>query len=413
MSMRGVRRRLITGVAATLLLGTLGPGGLGVPRAASAAIDSPLQVTAVTPWVAALQWSAPPQVARIEIRRDGRLLEDVTFAGGATLSYTDHLLWPSTAYVYELIAFNPGNAIVSDTTASVTTPAQSGTFPPLYDPASFWNQPIPSTATVDPNSAAMVSASLVSYAASANFANSNQWGKPLAYASTVSTTYPVGCVYYDCATPVTFAIPRYAAPSTGADHHLVVLDPGANRELDMWLASYDAPADSWSAGSRYVTASNGWGAQCAPGQRCLAAVAAGFAAFGGIVRPEEIAQGHIDHALFFASPYTRAGDVACPATHTDGWANDPAAIPEGARIQLDPGFDVDSQAWPTWEKVIAHALQSYGAYLGDSGGSVAFSAEASLDRGYDAWPLAGVPGPDPSLANLPWSSFRVLQVELC
>ena len=138
-----------------------------------------------------------------------------------------------------------------------------------------------------------------------------------------------------------------------------------------------------------------------------------LAAFGGIVRPEEIAQGHIDHALFFASPYTRAGDIACPATHTDGWASDPAAIPEGARIQLDPSFDIDGQDWPPWEKVIGHALQSYGAYLGDSGGSVAFSAEPNLDRGYDAWSLAGVPAPDPFLTNLPWSSFRVLQLQPC
>ena len=81
-------------------------------------------------------------------------------------------------------------------------------------------------------------------------------------------------------------------------------------------------------------------------------------------------------ALFFADPYTRAGDIACPASHTDGWG-------------------------PTW------------AYLGDSSGPLAFSAEPNLDRGYDAWSLAGVTGPDPSLADLPWSSFRVLQLQLC
>ncbi len=334
-------------------------------------------------------------------------------SGGSTLSYTDYLLWQSTTYAYDVIAFNLEGEVVSNQTASVTTPAQTEAFPTLYDSASFWNQPIAATAAIDPDSAAMVSASLAAYAGSANFATSNQWSKPLAYANTLSTTYPVGCTTYDCGTPVSFAIPRSAAPATGSDHHLVVLDPATNNELDMWLASYDAGADSWSAGSRYITASNGWGAQCSSGQHCLGAVAAGFAAFGGVVRPEEIAQGHIDHALFFADPYTRAGDIACPATHTDGWASDPAAIPEGARIQLDPGFDVDGQAWPTWEKVIAHALQSYGAYLGDSGGSVAFSAEPNLDRGYDAWSLAGITGPDPSLADLPWSSFRVLQLQLC
>src|SRR5207247_7044747 len=84
------------------------------------------------------------------------------------------------------------------------------------------------------------------------------------------------------------------------------------------------------------------------------------------------------------------------------------AIPEGARIQLDPAFDVDGQPWPAWEKTIARALQTYGAYLEDTGGSLAFYAEPNLDRGYDAWSLAGVPGAPQSLANLPWDSFRVL-----
>ena len=412
--MNGIPRRgMIKGAAVALIVGTLCPAGAAATRGASAEGESPLQVTALDPWSATLQWSVLPDVARIEIRRDGWLLDDVATSGGSTLSYTDHLLWQSTTYAYDVIAINPEGVVVSNQTASVTTPAQTAAFPTLYDPASFWNQSIPPDAAIDPDSAAMVSASLATYAGGANFATSNQWGKPLAYANALSTTYPVGCISYDCGTSVSFAIPRYAAPATGSDHHLVVLDPATNNELDMWLASYNADADSWSAGSRYVTASNGWGAQCSLGQHCLGPVAAGFAAFGGIVRPEEIAQGHIDHALFFASPYTRAGDIACPATHTDGRASDPAAIPEGARIQLDPSFDVDGQAWPIWEKVIAHALQTYGAYLGDSGGSVAFSAEPNLDRGYDAWSLAGVPGPDPSLANLPWSNFRVLQLQMC
>jgi hypothetical protein len=141
-------------------------------------------------------------------------------------------------------------------------------------------------------------------------------------------------------------------------------------------------------------------------------VAAGFAAFGGVVRPEEIAQGHIDHALFMAMPYTRRGVLACPATHTDGIYNDPAAIPEGAHLQLDPAFNVDAQPWPQYEKVIAHALQTYGVYVGDSGGTLSFAGEPNLNRGYDAWGLAGVPNP-PNLSSLPWGSFRVLQLQAC
>src|SRR5207245_2600624 len=250
-----------------------------------------------------------------------------------------------------------------------------------------------------------VATALTTYASGANMANSDAWGKPLAYANAVSRLYAVGCTLYDCAISVAGRIPRYARPVTGSDHHLIVIDPTTNTELDQWESSYNALADAWTAGSRFIGSTSGWGANCSPGQHCDGAVAAGFAAFGGVVRPEEIAQGHIDHALFLATPYTREIDIACPATNTDGWVSDPNALPEGAQIQLDPSFNVDAQAWPSWEKVIARALQYYGAYLGDTGGSLSLAAEPNLDRGYDGWSLAGVPNGAPSLANLPWASF--------
>ena len=156
----------------------------------------------------------------------------------------------------------------------------------------------------------------------------------------------------------------------------------------------------------------GWGASCALGQHCNGAVAAGFALLGGAVRPEEIAQGHIDHALSITTPYTRANYIACPATHNDGKFADTAAIPEGAQIQLDPAFNVDGQSWPAWEKVIAKALQKYGAFVSDTGGSLAIRGVTDMNLGTDTWAAAGTPK-GPSLSNLPWSSFRVLTIQSC
>ena len=132
----------------------------------------------------------------------------------------------------------------------------------------------------------------------------------------------------------------------------------------------------------------------------------------GVVRPEEIAQGHIDHAIAFATPYTRADYIACPATHTDGKYADPAAMPEGARIQLDPSINVDAQTWPRWKKIIARALQTYGAILVDTSGTLALRGEANLDRGYDAWAKAGVTG-SVNLSALPWDQMRVLETKPC
>jgi len=281
----------------------------------------------------------------------------------------------------------------------------------LYAASSFWNQPIGPAPAVDPNSASMVQAALNGSAASANFANDAAWGRALVYSHNTDPLSTVGCTLYDCASTVRFHIPPGAAPEAGSDQHLVVINQDSGQELDMWLASNANGA--WSAGSRYLTdaSASGWGAMCAPGHHCGGAVASGFAAFGGVVRPEEIRQGHIDHALFITVPLARAGVIACPATNTDGQSSAAGAIPEGARVQLDPGFNIDAQPWTRWEKVVAHALQTYGAYVGDTGGSLALFGQGNQNGGL-LWSSIGVPSV-PSLANLPWGQFRVLQLKQC
>jgi len=403
----GVRDAL----AAVITLTALVLASCGLPSQAASA-STILSIHTGDSSSAVLVLTPPAGTVRLEIRRDGRPIDAFPVKDRESIAYTDHLLWPSTGFAYEVRGYDQAGKLIDTQRMTVKTPAQQGSFPRLYAATSFWNQPIAQNAGVDKSSTAMVAKAIAPYSVAANFvAGSNAWGKPLAYAS-AGSPFAIGCTRYDCQTPVSFRIPQYARASTGSDHHLVVIDQSANSELDMWLAAQDASTNFWSAGDRYVTDPGGWGAICARGKRCGAAVASGFAAFGGVVRPEEIAQGHIDHALFFTTPYTRQGYIACPATHTDGRNDDPAAIPMGARIQLDPAFKVDEQPWPKWQKVLARALQVYGAYVGDTGQSLSFSAESTLDRGYDAWALAGVPALG-SLADLPWTQLRILQLQPC
>jgi len=302
------------------------------------------------------------------------------------------------------------------TVISSPTPTPTPTPPPitvltgrLYASTSFWNTAIPSGASIDPNSDAMVQGALVGYRSNANFANTDSWGIPIVYARTGDKTYNVACTKYDCGTPISFRIPAGAKPTTGSDHHLVVID--GDKELDMWGAVYSSGTDSWSASSRYLTDAFGWGAMCALGQHCNGAVAAGFAEFGGIPRPEEFSSDVIAHALTLTTPLTRSGMIACPATHTDGKSSASNALPEGARVQLDPSFDVAGQSWPRWKKVMARTLQVYGAYVSDTGGTLAIRGEADLNRS-GAWSDAGIPE-GASIADLPWDQFRVLTVKGC
>lgn len=256
-----------------------------------------------------------------------------------------------------------------------------------------------------------MAASLTSFASNANFANTEGWGIAIVNASTTDKEYTIGCTYFDCGTTVKFRIPMDAKPTTGGDMHLVVVDPAKGLELDMWRAEYDATTDTWQAGSRYITDAYGWGAICALGQHCNGAVAAGFAAFGGIPRPEEFAMPVIPHALTLTPPFTRSGYIACPATHTDGEDASVNAIPEGARVQLDPAFNVDATTWPAWKKTLARTLQVYGAYVSDTGGTLAIRGEADVNR-QGAWTAVGM-AEWASLSDLPWSQMRVLQLTQC
>ncbi|MGH2556938.1 MAG: hypothetical protein ACRDHO_14660 [Actinomycetota bacterium] len=405
------RKRVATARAARSVGQLVALTPVGPPPPPPPPPGSDFYVQAIDSSRAALTWAAPSGTARIQVFRNGRLLDQ--FVAGNRNTYTDHLLWPQTTYTYRAKFFDAASNLLADFSDPLTTPPLSGSFPRLYADSSFWNQRIGSNPAIDPNSGAMVSKALVKYDDTANFTNSDAWGYPIAFADPNSKLYHVGCSRYDCHKSVSIRIPRYAKANTGSDHHLVVVDHSTAAEVDMWLGAYDSSRDTWSAGSRYATEADGWGAMCYQYQRCNGAVAAGFAEPGGVVRPEEIAQGHIDHALVIATPYTRAEFIACPATHTDGKYSDSAALPEGARIQLDPNFNVNAQPWAGWQKVIARALQTYGAYVADTSGSLEVRAEANLNRGYDAWAKVGVSDDSPSLSFLPWAKFRVLKLISC
>jgi len=318
--------------------------------------------------------------------------------------------WALGCLVFVLLLISWFLGPVNSASSQIARAGTASSVTAFYSASSFWNTPIAGSAAIDPNSAGMIAYALSAYASNAVLANDNAWGMGYIYANSTSKSYTVACTMYCTGDTIVFPIPAGAKPSTGSDHHLAVIN--GNQELDMWEASYDAGNDSWSAGTRTTTDVTGWGANCAQGQHCNSTVAAGFALLGGSVRPEEIAQGHIDHALALTTPATQSGYIACPATHTDGASSNANAIPEGARVQLDPAFNVDGQSWPAWEKTIAKALQTYGAYVVDTSGALAFYAVTDMNQGNTTWSSVGMTKA-PSLSNLPWSSFRVLQVQSC
>jgi hypothetical protein len=373
------------------------------PRRPLAVIaDGGLAVVGTQAYSAEIAWRAVPGSATAEVDVNGQPLDRFDASGPG--HYELQQLWPSTTFPVAVRVRDAAGDVLRQFTVQVTTAPRTTAVPRFYGPSAFINAPVGSAPMLAARSSAIVSEAIVPYQAHANLANDDDWGIPITVAEPQSPSYRVRCLYFGCdriygATN----IPAGADPSRGSDGHLVVLQPDGN-ELDMWIGSRDS--SGWSAGSRSVESAAGPATDGGTD-------AAHFALAAGVIRPEEIAQGHIDHALAITTPDTRQGYAACPAGHTDGKHASPDALPIGAHVQLDPSINVAALNIPAWQKVIATALQTYGAYVVDTGGSLSMYAESNLGRSYNAWAKASVPADSPGLADLPWGSMRVLSMTQC
>lgn len=141
----------------------------------------------------------------------------------------------------------------------------------------------------------------------------------------------------------------------------------------------------------------------------------GIPLMAGLIRAEEIKAGKIDHALAFAYNVPRGGIFVSPASTAldskPGQEDNVFGLPMGARIQLDPQYDIENTLLSPGAKVVARALQEYGMILVDYAGATTLFAEKSPENP-DQW--SGVLAPsDLQLLFTPefmTANFRVLEL---
>lgn len=261
---------------------------------------------------------------------------------------------------------------------------------PLYfNGNSVWNKPITNTTLMNGSS------SMIQPLAgrSVDLIGIN-WGgsSPVAYAQ---PTDPLVTVR-----GMTFHLPTSAQADSGSDGKLMVIDGGTGYSFYRFNRT-NLTAEAGGSGD--ITASgdgltvNVWGGR-----------ATGWMYLPGLIMKSEIQAGKIEHALAISLP---VGNVASgyiwPARASDGSGG---SIPMGARIYLDPSINVDNLPLDTGGKIIARALQIYGAWVADTNsGELAFYVEEFTDAN-------GNPDPAPwsgllqgwSLQGLPVASLRVL-----
>jgi RTX calcium-binding nonapeptide repeat (4 copies) len=164
---------------------------------------------------------------------------------------------------------------------------------------------------------------------------------------------------------VELPIPPDAAAAKGSDRQMILLDWETGDEWGAWRLDQESDG-SWTAtnSSHYNVR---WDA-VAPDM--FGARGAGVPYLAGLVRPCEIVRGRIDHALAFAYDFPTPEHVY-PATKSDGESGDPADMPEGSRLQLDPSLSAAQiRSWGCTGPclTVARALQRYGMYVIDQSG---------------------------------------------
>jgi hypothetical protein len=301
---------------------------------------------------------------------------------------------------------------------------------PLFARTSVWNVRLPATTPLDPNSAALVQA-LDAEVQRETQARIGPW---IATTNSSTPLYRVGPnqahvrVHLDAeGTPgeaslqqafAAVPIPRDAKPAPGQDRHMTVWQPSTDRLWEFWETrrAADGWHARWGGAISHVSRSPGYYTASAwPGsKRNWGATATSLPVIGGTMTIDELERGSIQHALAVALPAPRGGTFAWPAQRTDG-TGDATALPEGARLRLDPQVDVPSLGLPRVAEMIALAAQRYGIVVRDQTHK-GISLFAEDPRGQEPSPydrLFANQTPLELLAKFPWDRLQVLRMHLC
>ncbi len=157
---------------------------------------------------------------------------------------------------------------------------------------------------------------------------------------------------------------------------------GAGRSSTRWSAASGAVFDLTSNALR----PEGW----------TSADAAGLPIFPGLVRYDEVASGHIDHALRFTVSKSQKAYLH-PATHWASSSTSANLMPMGLRLRLKASFDVS--AYSGEARVVLTALKKYGMIVADNGSNWYISG--AQDTRWDDDDLN-------QLKNVPGSAFEVV-----
>jgi hypothetical protein len=303
---------------------------------------------------------------------------------------------------------------------------------------SVWNLPLRTDAALDPHSSSYVSRLTQDVAAHGAWINTTTCGMPIFWAAPGTPTVKVTLArsaYQDPALIDAWSqvpMPSDAKPANCGDKDFAVLQrqaDGTVREWEFWGAAKAADG-SWTARwggatqnvgvDRGIASSLSWYDPSAPANaQCSSfgwnVTASSISMLAGVITRSDVESGRIDHALALNLTDPAKGRFAWPAQRTDGGSTDAFALPEGARLRIDPRVDLATIPMSPLVRMMAVAGQKYGIVIRDRTYSTnAFVGEepqpgqtnpfeAALDDRY----------PDAALKAFPWDRLQLMRATSC
>ncbi|MDQ6777644.1 MAG: hypothetical protein M3071_15850 [Actinomycetota bacterium] len=339
-------------------------------------------------------------------------------------------LTPNTAYDYQVGGWGDqysqaqegwvGTDGTANTVSSFTTPvAQQGTgcttaeqtavrqpacWLPFASGSSPWNRLLPANPALDPNNAAFqqhVARTPWAFEQSSGYSIDGGGSRPVYFATSADPLFTVNCTHLYGATScqgtdgvntsgIQIHAPAHLLPSANGDAHLTVVETDTGDYYDFSKASVSGQTIKAGVGSHSnVNTGNGTG---------LHADASNTALLAGLLRPQELLSGHIDHALQLDAPCT-AKSYAYPATASNGeycgqhWSETlTGAPPLGGMMKLNmTDAEIAGSGAPAWEQTVMTALAHYGGIFVDTNGTTRDDAIHIFQQDPRSWTSVGAP----------------------
>jgi hypothetical protein len=285
-----------------------------------------------------------------------------------------------------------------------------------FSSSSYWNTPLPADAPVYRKSTRIIAfvqrRATTDYVHLAGASSTGKWGNPAYWSQQDDPDYSISntCAYRQPPEFASVRIPRGATPDPTSDSAMTVYDLSKGIVYGFHRAAYDKANDEWSAcgGTVYYLGSNGlhgslWRSDDDRNTGHRGVPPPTFA-----IRYDEVQHGAINHVLKIAVPRTKCKHVF-PMIGDECGTSRRYAPPEGSRIRIKPSIELAAFELSAEARIVAQALQTYGAVIGDqSGGPVSLKVENTVAEGRgQLW--AGLLSAD-SLAAIPLDSYEVIKL---